>query len=130
MVVEKEDQDSPVVRSDASRTQSATQAQELPEPLIAGINLLKERSFAKKSQAIDQLQSVDDPRTIKILKYLLTGSLYYRKKDKLVVYFDKVRNDRIKERLDKNQTNFKKIILFIRFCDILLVMMNCVYLDF
>ena len=111
------DQGAPVTSSDASRTQTATQAQEPPDPLIAGINLLKERSFSKKAQAVDQLQSVDDPRAIKILKYLLTGSLYYRKKEKLVVYLDKVENDytatnvisgKLLGKIDKS--DYKKII--------------------
>ena len=82
-------QDSAVTSPSPSVTPSDTLAPESPEALIAGIHLLRERSFSKKAEAIQQLQSVDDPRVIKIFKYLLAGNLYYRKKNRLVVYLDK-----------------------------------------
>ena len=63
------------------------------DPFTAAINLLKESSFNKKGQAVDQLQVIDDPRTLKALKYLLVGDIYYRKEDKLIVYLDKSGDD-------------------------------------
>lgn len=58
------------------------------DPFVSSIGLLKERSFKKKGQAVEQLQSLDDPRVLKTFKYLLKGNLYYRKEDKLIVFLD------------------------------------------
>ncbi|PON12797.1 hypothetical protein C2W62_37720 [Candidatus Entotheonella serta] len=83
-------QDSAVTSPTTSAIQSDTPASESIASLIIGIDLLKELSFLKKAKAIKKLQSVDDPRVIKIFNYLLVGSLYYHKKDRLVVYLDKI----------------------------------------
>ena len=111
------EQGSPGTSPPSSATQSDMPVKESSDPLIAGINLLTERSFKKKAQAIDQLQSVDDPRTIKIFKYLLVGNLYYRKADRLVIYLDKADDEYTAtnvlsgESLGKiNKSDFKKII--------------------
>jgi len=53
------------------------------------IDLLKESSFTKKQQGIEQLQSLQDNRILKIFKYFLDGNLYLRRDDDLVVFADK-----------------------------------------
>ena len=60
----------------------------LVDPFTAAVELLKESSFSKKGEAVDRLQTVNDPRTLKLLKYLLNGDIYSRKEDKLIVYLD------------------------------------------
>jgi len=64
-------------------------AETVDDPLSTAVEDLKQRSFKKKGNAIERLQSVDDPRVIKIFNYMLKGKLYYRKDDKLVVFSDK-----------------------------------------
>jgi len=68
---------------DQAATPSATE-----DPFVAAIDLLKESSFTKKGQAVDLLLNIDDPRTLKVLKYLGNSNIYYRKEDKLLVYLD------------------------------------------
>ncbi len=63
--------------------------QPVADPFLTAVEELKQRSFKKKGKAIDQLQTIDDPRVIKIFKYMLKGDLFYRKEDKLVVFADK-----------------------------------------
>ena len=65
----------------------------ITDPFLSAIADLKQQSFKKKGKAIEQLQSLDDPRSLKIFKYLLGGDLYYRKEDKLVVFADKKDNE-------------------------------------
>ena len=59
------------------------------DPFLSAIELLKESSFSKKQQAIEQLQSLKDERILKIFKYFLEGDLYLRRDDSLVVFADK-----------------------------------------
>ena len=71
----------------ADDTASITETVE--DPFSIALEDLKQRSFKKKGDAIEMLQTVDDPRVIKIFKYMLKGNLYYRKDDKLVVFSDR-----------------------------------------
>jgi len=59
------------------------------DPFLAAIELLKESSFTKKQQSIEQLQSLQDERILKIFKYFLGGDLYLRPDDNTVVFGDK-----------------------------------------
>ncbi|MGD8566608.1 MAG: urea ABC transporter permease subunit UrtB, partial [Gammaproteobacteria bacterium] len=59
------------------------------DPFVSAIENLKQRSFSKKGKAIEQLQSLDDPRILKILQYMLHSDLYYRKSDERVIFVDK-----------------------------------------
>ena len=79
---------------DQAADQSTSDITEQSEPAIAdpfstAVEELKQSSFKKKGQAIEQLQSIDDPRVLNVFKYLLGGDLYYRKEDKRVVLADK-----------------------------------------
>ena len=74
--------------------QIVEQTESAPADLyVAALDLLKERSFKKKAQAVDQLQAIDDSRVLKTFKYLLKGKLYYRKEDKLIVYLEENGDD-------------------------------------
>jgi urea transport system permease protein len=69
--------------STASEVLAAT---ETPQDIFAGaVELLKENSFSKKAQAITQLQGLDDPRSLPILKALFQGNLYIRTLDESLV---------------------------------------------
>ncbi|MGD8641634.1 MAG: urea ABC transporter permease subunit UrtB [Gammaproteobacteria bacterium] len=59
------------------------------DPFLSAVEDLKQRSFSKKGKAVEQLRTLDDPRILKILKYMLGSDLYYRKDDKRVVFVDK-----------------------------------------
>ena len=59
------------------------------DPFQSAVADLTQQSFAKKGKAIETLQSFDDPRTLKLFKYMLGSDLYYRKDDKVVVLVDK-----------------------------------------
>ena len=87
------------------------------DPFAAAIGLLTESSFTKKEKGVDQLQELDDPRSLKVFKYFLGADLYYRKEDKLVVYLDKSGDEYsataviTEESLGSvKKSNFKKII--------------------
>ena len=87
------------------------------DPFVASLELLNERSFKKKAQAVEQLLSIDDPRIIKTFKYLLKGNLYYRKEDKLIAYLDKADDEYIATEVVSGnplgkieKSDFKKII--------------------
>lgn len=67
--------------------------QTITDPFLEAIEELKQRSFKKKGKAIEKLQTVDDPRVIKVFSYMLKGKLYYRKDDKIVVFADKQETD-------------------------------------
>ena len=102
---------------DTPATSTESSEQETIDPFVAAIDLLKESSFKKKAQAVEQLQSIDDPRTLKTCKYLMEGDLYYRKDDKTVVYLDKSGDEYsaisvvTEEPLGTvNKSDFKKII--------------------
>ncbi|WP_455207309.1 urea ABC transporter permease subunit UrtB [Kaarinaea lacus] len=71
----------------------ASTAQIVTDPFQSAIADLKQQSFKTKSKAIEQLQSVDEPRVLKVFQYLLDGDLYYRKDDQLVVFADKKNNE-------------------------------------
>jgi urea transport system permease protein len=61
-------------------------ATETPQDIFAGaVELLKENNFSKKAQAIMQLQGLDDPRSLPILKALFQGNLYIRTLDERLV---------------------------------------------
>jgi urea transport system permease protein len=100
-----------------NKTETET-SQESIDLFADAIELLKERSFKKKAQAVEQLQSFEDPRILKTFKYLLSGKLYYRKENKLIVYLDKsgegytasaVVVDDVLGKIEKS--DFKKIIV-------------------
>jgi len=59
------------------------------DPFQSAVADLTQQSFTKKGKAIETLQSFDDPRTLKLFKYMLGSDLYYRKDDKVVVLVDK-----------------------------------------
>ena len=87
------------------------------DSFVASLELLNERSFKKKAQAVEQLLSIDDPRIIKTFKYLLKGNLYYRKEDKLIAYLDKADDEYIATEVVSGnplgkieKSDFKKII--------------------
>ena len=108
-------------QAEATTTEaSSEQASEQPavDVFTATIDLLKESSFKKKGQAVEQLQTIEDPRTLKVLKYLLGGDIYYRKEDKLIVYMDKAADTYTatdvltNESLGKiEKSDFKKVIV-------------------
>ena len=50
---------------------------------------LTQRSFNKKTAAVEQLIRLDDPRVLPVLKAMLNNQLYYRKQDKLMVFANK-----------------------------------------
>ena len=88
------------------------------EPFSAAVELLKESSFTKKGEAVERLQTINDPRTLKLLKYLLNGDVYYRKDDKLIAYLDSAEGkhtatDVITEQSlgETSKSDFKKIIV-------------------
>jgi len=73
-------------------TQAATDnaaPEAAPDAFAAAIELLKANGFSEKEQAIAQLESLNDARSLKLFKYFLQGDLYLRKEDNLVVYADK-----------------------------------------
>ena len=74
---------------EASSEQPPEQAPAPENDFSTAIDLLKEKSFKTKAKAVEQLQTSNDPRTLRVLKYLLGGDIYYRKQDKLIVYMDK-----------------------------------------
>jgi urea transport system permease protein len=98
-------------------TGSEQPVDETTDPFIASIELLTESSFSKKGKAVDQLENIDDPRVLKVFKYLLGADLYFRKEDKLVVYLDKSGEDYSATTVisdeplgSVNKSDFKKII--------------------
>ncbi|MCI0506835.1 MAG: urea ABC transporter permease subunit UrtB [Gammaproteobacteria bacterium] len=60
----------------------------ITDPFQSAVENLKQQNFAAKGKAIEQLQSVDDPRVLKIFQYLLNGKLYSREEDQLLVFAD------------------------------------------
>jgi len=73
----------------SSIEQNTSQETAVSDPFLAAVELLKESSFSKKEQAIEQLQVLNDPRSLKIFKYFMGGDLYIRKADNQVVFSDK-----------------------------------------
>ncbi|MDJ0880543.1 MAG: urea ABC transporter permease subunit UrtB [Gammaproteobacteria bacterium] len=59
------------------------------ETLEQAFNLLTERSFDDKSQAIKLIAESNHVSSVKLLESILAGDLYYRKKDKRIVYAQK-----------------------------------------
>ncbi|MEH6650550.1 MAG: urea ABC transporter permease subunit UrtB [Motiliproteus sp.] len=55
-----------------------------------GLALLAEKSFAKKSHAIEVLAASKHPQTLSLLQAMSRGDLYYRKKDKRIVLTTKI----------------------------------------
>lgn len=51
------------------------------DPFGAAVELLKEASFIKKAEAVEKLQSLNDPRTLPTLRALLQDELHYRASD-------------------------------------------------
>lgn len=54
------------------------------------INSLTSRSFKEKSNAIDGLAKIKNPKILPIFKAMLDGSLYFRKSDKFIVFSESV----------------------------------------
>lgn len=111
--------------TDLSTESAPVSVEEVAEPaqtapvdsFVSSLELLKERSFKKKTQAVEQLIVIDDPRVLKTFKYLLKGKLYYRKEDKLIVFLDEAgENYTATETVTGNslgnieKSDFKKII--------------------
>jgi urea transport system permease protein len=69
--------------STASEVLAATETPQ--DTFAAAVDLLKENSFSKKAEAITQLQGLDDPRSLPILKALFQGNLYIRTLDERLV---------------------------------------------
>ncbi len=69
----------------AAGAQTASEA-DGEDPFAAAINALTVKSFKKKSEAIAALEAVQDPRTASVLSAMLEARLYYRKRDKRVVF--------------------------------------------
>ncbi len=59
------------------------------ESLEQAFNLLTERSFDDKSRAIQLIAESDHASSVKLLETMLAGDLYYRKKDKRIVFVQK-----------------------------------------
>jgi urea ABC transporter, permease protein UrtB len=58
----------------------------IEDTFATAVDLLKESSFSKKAEAIEQLQGLDDPRSLPTLKALLQGALqYHTAEDRLVI---------------------------------------------
>lgn len=55
-----------------------------------GLALLSEKSFAKKSQAIELLTASQHPQSLPLLQAMSRGELYYHKKDKRIVLTAKI----------------------------------------
>ena len=55
------------------------------DPFAAAVELLKDASFIKKTQAVEKLQGLNDPRTLPTLRALLQDELHYRASDKSIV---------------------------------------------
>ena len=54
------------------------------------LEALKQKSFTKKAEVVEQLEQTDDTRVLKVFKYMLEGNLYYQKKSPgKVVFADK-----------------------------------------
>lgn len=53
------------------------------------VSLLLSKSFDDKEQAIKTIAASGDPKAEKILKAILSGDLFYRKADKVLVYAEK-----------------------------------------
>jgi urea transport system permease protein len=69
-----------------SMASEALAATETPQDTFAAaVDLLKENSFSKKAEAITQLQGLDDPRSLPILRALFQGNLYIRTLDERLV---------------------------------------------
>lgn len=52
------------------------------DPFAAALELLKDASFIKKAEAVEKLQSLNDPRTLPTLRALLQDELHYRASDR------------------------------------------------
>jgi len=68
---------------------SPVQAETPENQLEQALPLLLERGFDKKGQAIEKIAQSGDKRAKSILEAMLNGELYYRKKDKKIVFFEK-----------------------------------------
>ncbi len=64
-----------------------------PDAAIAGFEetaqILTEKSYAKKINAVKELTGTGDTRTVSLLEAMLASRLYYTKKDKRLVFADK-----------------------------------------
>jgi urea transport system permease protein len=69
--------------STASEVLAATETPQ--DTFAAAVDLLKESSFSKKAQAITQLQGLDDPRSLPVLKALFQSNWYIRTLDERLV---------------------------------------------
>jgi urea transport system permease protein len=67
----------------ASEVLAATETPQ--DTFAAAVDLLKASAFSKKAEAITQLQGLDDPRSLPILKALFQGNLYIRTLDERLV---------------------------------------------
>ncbi|WP_455199056.1 urea ABC transporter permease subunit UrtB [Kaarinaea lacus] len=66
---------------------SADEPENNEEPITfeSAVNALAEKSFKKKTKAVNDLIQFKDKRVLKVLSTMLEGDLYYRKSDKRVV---------------------------------------------
>ena len=60
-------------------------AEESPSEFTTAIENLKNNSFRKKSEAVEKLTTIKDPRILKVFQALLHGNLYIKKADKSIV---------------------------------------------
>ena len=59
------------------------------EALGPALALLKEKSFERKTEGVDRIVQSGDPRAVEFLRALLEGRMYYRKKDKTLVFAER-----------------------------------------
>jgi urea transport system permease protein len=63
----------------------------------AGLQLLLERSFSKKEQAVPEIAASGDGRAQRVLKALLGSDLYYRRSDNTIVFTKELEDGRSME---------------------------------
>ncbi len=68
---------------------TAAMAAQAEDDFVSGLTQLTQSDFDVKEQAIKQLAETDDERVGKVLPAMLSGSLYYVKADKTIVYIKK-----------------------------------------